>query len=161
MEKTRRQKQMKLKEYTQEGYKKINSLLRKNKNHQVESELEQLNQELTECPIHIGTVYRGLAMDKSEISDLFIPGKIYRDFAFMSTSITHVESQRFNVVHLPLSRTDNRSVTLTISSKTGRYIGKNSQYAEQEVLFAPLTRFKVISMRKNDWEEYFIELEEV
>ncbi|MFM6309781.1 MAG: ADP-ribosyltransferase, partial [Dolichospermum sp.] len=38
IEKTRRQKQMKLKEYTQEGYKKINSLLRKNKNHQVESE---------------------------------------------------------------------------------------------------------------------------
>ncbi|MFM6237532.1 MAG: ADP-ribosyltransferase [Dolichospermum sp.] len=161
MEKTRRQKQMKLREYTQEGYKRINSTLRKNKNYQIESELEQLNQELSQCPHHSGTVYRGLVMDKSEISDLFIPGKIYRDFAFMSTSITHVESQRFNVVHLPLSRTDNRSVTLTISSKTGRYIGKDSQYAEQEVLFPPLTKFKVISVRKDDWEEYFIELEEV
>ncbi|MFM6264961.1 MAG: hypothetical protein ACKPFA_00375, partial [Dolichospermum sp.] len=59
------------------------------------------------------------------------------------------------------SKTDNRSVTLTISSKTGRYIGKDSQYAEQEVLFPPLKKFKVISGRKEDWEEYFIELEEV
>ncbi|MFM6222802.1 MAG: ADP-ribosyltransferase [Dolichospermum sp.] len=152
---------MKLREYTQEGYKRINSTLRKNKNYQIESELEQLNQELSQCPHHSGTVYRGLVMDESEISDLFIPGRFYRDFAFMSATFTYIESQRFNVVGVPLSKTDNRSVTLTISSKTGRYIGKDSQYAEQEVLFPPLTKFKVISVRKDDWEEYFIELEEV
>ncbi|MFM6727322.1 MAG: ADP-ribosyltransferase [Dolichospermum sp.] len=105
IEKTRRQKQMRLKEYTQEGYKRINSTLRKNKNYQIESELEQLNQELSQCPHHSGTVYRGLVMDKSEISDLFIPGNRAPDFAFMSPSITPVESQRFTVVHLPLSRT--------------------------------------------------------
>ena len=36
---------MTLKEYTQQGYRRINEILRNNKGYQIESELEQLTQE--------------------------------------------------------------------------------------------------------------------
>ena len=80
----------------------------------------------------------------------------------MSTSKKEVIAQKFNCLGVPLSRTNNRSITLVIESKTGRDVSKFSQYPEeQEVLFLPLTGFEVISVEKDGWEEYTIVLKEI
>ncbi|MFM7372005.1 MAG: ADP-ribosyltransferase domain-containing protein, partial [Sphaerospermopsis kisseleviana] len=71
--------------------------------------------------------------------------------------------QKFNCLGVPPSRTNNRSVTLIIESKTGRDISNISKYPEEmEVLFTPLTTFEVISVNVDGWEEeYTIVLKEV
>jgi hypothetical protein len=81
---------------------------------------------------------------------------------FMSTSKDYTISQKFNALGVPLSRTDNRAITLVIESKTGRDVSRFSQYPEEkEVIFKPLTGFEVISIEMDGWEEYTIVLREV
>jgi hypothetical protein len=148
-----------LNQYTQQDYSSINRVLRYGKHHE---SAEQIIEDLQNVKCFKGTVYRGLTLDKSEISTHFKVGKVYRDMGFMSTSKKEVIAQKFNCLGVPLSRTDNRSITLVIESKTGRDVSKFSQYPEeQEVLFLPLTGFEVISIEKDGWEEYTIVLKEI
>lgn len=145
-----------LNQYTQENYGAVNRKLRYGK---TDEAVPQMVQDLQRIRPFTGTVYRGLTLNKSEISSIFKIGKVYRDMGFMSTSKNHTISQKFNCLGVPLSRTENRSITLVIESKTGRDISKFSQYPEeQEVLFLPLTGFEVVSLEKNGWEEYTLHL---
>ena len=146
-------------EYVREGYREINRKLRFGQSHQL---VPQIIEELKTFENYTGTVYRGLTLDKSEISETFMVGKIYRDRGFMSTSISKDESQKFNCLGVPLSRTEERSITLIIESKTGKDIPvENLQYGECEILFPPLTGFEVVSIEVDSWEEYTIYLKEV
>ncbi|MFN9053513.1 MAG: ADP-ribosyltransferase domain-containing protein [Pseudanabaena sp.] len=148
-----------LNQYTQQDYSSINRVLRYGKNHE---SVEQIIEDLQNVKCFKGTVYRGLTLDKSEISTTFKVSKVYRDMGFMSTSKKEVIAQKFNCLGVPLSKTDNRSITLVIESKTGRDVSKFSQYPEeQEVLFLPLTGFEVLSIEKDGWEEYTIVLKEI
>lgn len=148
-----------LNQYTQQDYAALNRKLRYGKTDEISP---QIIQNLQTVRPFTGTVYRGLTLDKSEISDTFKIGKVYRDMGFMSTSKNHTVSQKFNTLGVPLSRTDNRSITLVIESKTGRDISRFSQYPEeQEVLFKPLTGFEVISIEVDSWQEYTITLKEI
>jgi len=148
-----------LNQYTQQDYSAINRVLRYGKNHE---SVEQIIEDLQNVKCFKGTVYRGLTIHKSEISTTFKVGKVYRDMGFMSTSKSEVIAQKFNCLGVPLSRTDNRSITLVIESKTGRDISKFSEYPEErEVLFLPLTGFEVLSIEKDGWEEYTIVLKEI
>ena len=146
-------------EYVREGYREINRKLRYGKTHEL---APQIIEELKTFETHRGTVYRGLTLDKSEISETFMVGRIYRDRGFMSTSTSKDTSQKFNALGLPLSRTDERSITLVIESKTGKRVDiPVLQYGEGEVIFPPLTGFEVISTEMDGWEEYTIVLKEV
>jgi len=146
-------------EYVREGYREINKRLRYGKTHEL---VPQIIEELKTFETHRGTVYRGLTLDKSEISETFMVGRIYRDMGFMSASISKDESQKFNALGLPLSRTNKRAITLVIESKTGKDIPvENLQYGECEVIFPPLTGFEVISIEMDGWEEYTIVLKEI
>ena len=148
-----------LRQYTLETFAAINRKLRYGK---TDKAVPQMVEDLETIKPFTGRVYRGLTLDKSEISSTFRVGRVYRDMGFMSTSKSKVISQKFNCLHLPLSRTENRSITLVIESKTGRDISKFSQYPEeQEVLFLPLTGFEVVSVDKDGWEEYTIVLKEI
>ena len=148
-----------LNQYTQQDYSAINRVLRYGKNHE---SVEQIIKDLQNVKCFKGIVYRGLTLHKSEISTTFKVGKVYRDMGFMSTSKSEVIVQKFNCLGVPLSRTDNRSITLVIESKTGRDISKFSEYPEErEVLFLPLTGFEVLSIEKDGWEEYTIVLKEI
>ena len=148
-----------LNQYTQQDYGAINRVLRYGKHHE---SAEQIIEDLRNVKCVKGIVYRGLTLDKSEISTHFKVGKVYRDMGFMSTSKKEVIAQKFNCLGVPLSKTDNRSITLVIESKTGRDVSKFSQYPEeQEVLFLPLTGFEVLSIEKDGWEEYTIVLKEI
>lgn len=148
-----------LNQYTQQDYAALNRKLRYGKTDKIVS---QIIQDLQTAKPFAGTVYRGLTLDKADISNTFKVGRIYRDMGFMSTSKNHTVSQKFNTLGVPLSRTDNRSITLVIESKTGKDISRISQYPEeQEVLFLPLTGFEVVSIEKDGWEEYTIVLKEI
>jgi len=146
-------------QYTQQDYGAINRKLRYGK---TDSLVSQIVEELEQVRRFTGTVYRGLTLDKSEIKLTFVVGRIYRDMGFMSTSKDYTISQKFNALGVPLSRTDNRAITLVIESKTGRDVSRFSQYPEEkEVIFKPLTGFEVISIEMDGWEEYTIVLREV
>lgn len=148
-----------LNQYTQQDYAALNKKLRYGKTDQ---SVSQILEDLQTVRPFVGTVYRGLTLNKTDISNTFKVGRIYRDMGFMSTSRSHTVSQKFNALGVPLSRTDNRSITLVIQSKTGRDISRVSQYPEeQEVLFLPLTGFEVVSIEKDGWEEYTITLKEI
>lgn len=148
-----------LNQYTQQDYITLNKKLRYGKTDEVVS---QILEDLEAVRPFMGRVYRGLTLNKTDISDVFKVGRIYRDRGFMSTSKNHTVSQKFSCLGIPLSRTDNRSVTLVIESKTGKDISRVSQYPEeQEVLFLPLTGFEVVSIEKDGWEEYTITLKEI
>lgn len=148
-----------LNQYTQENYSTVNRKLRYGK---TDEAVPEMIQDLQRIRPFTGTVYRGLTLNKSEISSTFKVGRVYRDMGFMSTSKNHTISQKFNCLGVPLSRTDNRSITLVIESKTGRDISRFSQYPEeQEVLFLPLTGFEVLSVERDGWEEYTITLREI
>ncbi|MFM7370131.1 MAG: ADP-ribosyltransferase domain-containing protein [Sphaerospermopsis kisseleviana] len=148
-----------LNQYTQQDYKSINRKLRYGK---TDNTVPQILEDLKNVKTFTGRVYRGLVLDKSQIRDTFKVGQVYRDMGFMSCSKNEVVAQKFNCLGVPPSRTDNRSVTLILESKTGRDIRNISKYPEEmEVLFAPLTNFEVISVDVDGWEEYTIVLKEV
>ena len=109
-----------------------------------------------------GAVNRKLRYGKTDEAVPQMVEDLQRIRPFNSTSRSRTISQKFNCLGVPLSRTDNRSITLVIQSKTGRDISKFSQYPEeQEVLFLPLTGFEVVSVEKDTWEEYTIVLKEI
>ena len=148
-----------LNQYTQEDYLVINKKLRYGK---TDSAVPQILGDLRQVRTFTGTVYRGLVLDKSYIKETFRVGRVYRDMGFMSCSRSEVVAQKFNCLGVPLSRTDNRSITLVIESKTGKDISRFSKYPEEmEVLFVHLTAFEVVSVEVDDWEEYTIALKEV
>lgn len=148
-----------LNDYTQQDYLQINRILRKNRNHEV---VDTITAQLQEVRNFSGTVYRGLTLEKSEISETFKVGRIYRDRGFMSCSKCEVRASKFSCLGVPLSRTEERSIILVIESKSGKDISKFSKYPEErEVLFPPMTGFEVVSIEVDGWEEYTIVLKEI
>ena len=148
-----------LNDYTQEEYERINRTLRANRSHEA---VETITAQLKEIKTFNGTVYRGLKLEKSEIKETFKVGRVYRDKGFMSCSRDPVRASKFSCLGVPLSRTEERSITLVIESKTGKNISRFSKYPEEfEVLFAPMTGFQVTSIEVDGWEEYTIVLKEI
>lgn len=148
-----------LNNYTQQDYLAINKNLRRNRSHEA---VDTITAQLQEVRNFSGTVYRGLTLEKSEISETFKVGKVYRDRGFMSCSKDPVRASKFSCLGVPLSRTGERSITLVIESKSGKDISKFSKYPEElEVLFLPMTGFEVVSIEVDGWEEYTIVLKEM
>jgi hypothetical protein len=148
-----------LNSYTQQDYLAINKNLRKNRNHEA---VETITAQLQEVRSFSGTVYRGLTLEKSEIRETFKVGRLYRDRGFLSCSKDPVRASKFSCLGVPLSRTEERSITLVIESQSGKDISKFSKYPEElEVLFPPMTGFEVVSINFDGWEEYTIVLKEI
>lgn len=148
-----------LNDYTQQDYLEINRILRRNRSHEA---VDTITAQLQEIKTFCGTVYRGLTIEKSEISETFKVGRIYRDRGFMSCSKDPVRASKFSCLGVPLSRTEERSITLVIESKSGKDISKFSKYPEErEVLFPPMTGFQVVSIEVDGWERYTIVLKEI
>ena len=148
-----------LNNYTREEYTVINRKLRNFNSHPM---VEQVLADLKEVKTFEGVVYRGLTLNRYDIPEVFEVGRIYRDMGFMSCSRLEVIANKFNCLGVPVSKTEERSITLIIESKTGKDVSSVSQYPEEaEVLFAPLTSFEVVSVEKDDWQKYTVVLKEV
>ena len=148
-----------LNNYTQQDYLAINKNLRRNRSHEA---VDTITAQLQFLVTFSGTIYRGLTLEKSEIRETFKVGRIYRDRGFMSCSKDPVRASKFSCLGVPLSRTEERSITLVIESKSAKDISKFSKYPEElEVLFPPMTGFEVVSIEVDGWEEYTIVLKEI
>lgn len=144
---------------TNDVYKKLNQTLRSGRKADKEkygAMVDIINNGLEKLPKFSGQVVR---FEKKKSVNSWQPGKIKTFKAYTSSSKKKGFCWSGNV-------------KLKIKSKTGRYIGMMSRYAnEQEVLFPPKSKFKVIKLTKaskegsancNDEKTlHVIELEEI
>lgn len=137
--------QFALVDYTGEGYSKINNALRKGRLTAAQGAyVEALNSALDSLPLMRGTVYRGASLNTAAL-ELFkkkVGGEIVES-AYTSTS------KHLDRAANPVSdEAKAPNVLFQIKSRTGRYIGAEySQMDEEdEVLFKPATRFKILSV---------------
>jgi len=144
--------------YTDNGYHDLNDYLRENYSSSVSEEEKEENAKtvknivsgLSKLPPYQGIVFRGCDLDARLI--FLLPTLKPNDVFYMKgfSSCTYDLDEKFN-----------GEVQFTIRSKTGRNIEKLSdQPEEKEILFAPDSRFRVVSYSQN-WEGYHIDLEEI
>jgi len=119
-----------------------------------------LVQALAKLSNYQGTVYRGCNYPPEVIQN-FCLQDMFVDKAFLSTSKASFVEQKHN-------RYKHLQCLLTIQSETGKdisHFAKKSSYSdEEEVLFAPETKFRIVSFAKKGTGldmKYIIELEEI
>lgn len=124
-----------LRAYSGHHYRPMNSSLRA----ATAAELEKLEgliktaaSALNELPSFQGTVYRGTTL-KQEVIDMYVPGQIVAERAFMSTSYEKTTAFSGNVLFM------------IDAQKGGKAIESLSAIArEKEILFGPGTEFRVL-----------------
>ena len=126
--------------YTSSDYQILNAALRSKdpvELARLKPYIDNANAGLASLPNYSGPVYRGIdstRMPPDVVAQYLKPGEVITERAYVSTS--YVAGANFP-----------GDLQLTVMSKTGKQIDFLSMYAgEKEVLFAPGTSFKVLSV---------------
>lgn len=130
--------------YTVGGFSCLNSYLRRNsdKNPDVESIVQILNDGLSKFPNYQGFVRRAISFTDDDVRKLHVAGATVTYHGFTSTS-TNSSFEGDDIFY--------------IFSKTGKPIMGVSSYSyEDEVLFKSGTQFKVLSVEKENNKNYYI-----
>ena len=138
--------------YTGHGYKTINKYLRGLGDMPDNwGELSQgLESALSKAVTWDATSWRGVKLGSTTLSDDFMKdwgkyksGDIWRPKGFTSSSAREMMAR--NWANYNINRVDNKNAFITIEGKNGKYIDRwSSHTGEDEVLFAPNSRFKII-----------------
>ncbi|AFY38212.1 hypothetical protein Lepto7376_1893 [[Leptolyngbya] sp. PCC 7376] len=100
-----------------------------------------INEALNKLPNHGGVVYRGTTIDPKQLAKYKV-GQIVTEKGFLSTSSNLAIGQAFS-----------GNVFYSIVSQTGKAIKDLSEFSgEDEVLFRPDTKFKVLSVENKNGE---------
>jgi len=146
-----------IKEYTGSDYASINRYLRGTGYQDEEGHqkylpvVKQMVSGLKKYPVYHGKVFRGCDIDENTLSIVtsLKSNDVFYMKAFSSTSKNQYKSF-------------SGKIKFTILSKTGRNIEGNSYSPlEEEILFAPDTRFKVTEINIKSGYDYQISLEEI
>lgn len=133
------------------GYKQLNDLLRGKqvtRSDELKEWGELLVAALQKLPCHDGECSRDMPMHDHVLA-LHAPGSIVQYGGFTSASVYAREPYR------------NRALAKIKSSRSGRLVGALSRYpAEEELIFLPGARFRVLSLAE-EMTHVVIELEEV
>lgn len=132
-----------IRDYTDEGYRRLNRPLREGDGAEVDPEIQaqadRLSAALRKCPTYQGDVFRGTNLTDAEV-EKYVPGSVVEERAFTSTS----KDAGFA-----------GDTAFFIESRTGRDIESLSTYpAEHEVLFDRSTRFEVLGRDRLDGMNY-------
>lgn len=151
------QEQDQIHEYTGSWYEHVNPYLREEKikeyddPEELKKGAETIVSGLKKLPPYQATVYRGSNIDPHTM--MVLANMKAGDVIYMKgfTSTSKVKDQMFH-----------KSVAFHINSKTGRDISELSGIKEeQEVLFAPDSRFRVKSISQNGPADFVVELDEI
>lgn len=127
--------------YTGDLYKVLNPRLRKGSPLKVGEPLEVINRALkhalAKLPPYKGDVIRGIEPYSGLLKD-FPVGSIYQPTQFLSTTLAEDSNGGYT----------GRPVLIRIHSKNGRDITRFTNYRENEVLFSPGSKFRVLSVEK-------------
>jgi hypothetical protein len=138
-----------------------------------EAEIKVLSSALNKLPPYKGTVSRKAALLAKDLKR-YQPGDTIIESGFTSTTFDRYDPTEL-VTPMRGSNPKLNSVIFKIKSKTGKSIQELTRYNENEVLFPPGTKFKVVSRNtqilkvrpvhkdaeKFDWPYEVIELAEV
>lgn len=141
-----------IRQYTESGSDKINGILRfsPSKRAEIAPLVDSLDRALARLPNYQGVVYRGTAFN-SVMDQQFQKGKVVPDPAFVSATRDRAIAKEFGL-----------GASFVIRSRTGKLIDRfSARPDEQEVLFRPGTRFKVLSRVKTPEGVEEIVLDEV
>jgi hypothetical protein len=140
-----------IREYTSSGYGTINTFLRSHAKEPDQSKelgtvIELLNHSLGKLPNHVGTVRRGGTLPAELLAQHQI-GAVVSYPAYTSAAT----NAGFHADH-----------TFVIQSYTGKYVEKFSvNEGEEEVLFRPDSKFKILHRETNKWGQTTFYMEEV
>ena len=136
-----------IRDYSDSGYRKINEQLRARAfTAGIRHKINILTSALEELPNFRGDVFRGAAIDGGRLTEYRRVGRVITERAFISASRSP-------------SKAFSGNVRFYIISKRGKEIDEWSAYPdEEEVLFLPNTRFKVLEyVRDGNEIEIFLE----
>jgi len=138
-----------IRDYSDSGYRRINEQLRaRTVTDRIRHEIEILTSALEELPNFQGDVFRGAAIEEGLLRKYQRVRDIITERAFISASLSP-------------SKAFSGNIRFYIISKRGKEIDQWSAYPdEEEVLFPPGTRFKVLEYGR-DGNEIEIFLEEL
>lgn len=143
--------------YTGTSFKDINDHLRKGTkiSEKLQEEIKFASAALKNLPAYEGTVYRATLLPKDVVKK-YVAGQTLVEKGFTSTSIKAYMADIFT----KKGEDNSVKVTYVINSKRGRAVSDFSKVKEEEeVLFAPNSKFDVLSVkkkRKNGLSEYTI-----
>jgi hypothetical protein len=136
-----------IRDYSDSGYRRMNEQLRARAfTDRIRDKINVLTSALEELPNFQGDVFRGAAMEEELLRKYQRVGEVITERAFISASRSP-------------SKAFSGNVRFYIISKRGKEIDQWSAYPdEEEVLFPPDTRFKVLEyVRDGNEIEIFLE----
>lgn len=144
-----------LKEYTSDGFERINSALRgslvdENERKEALELAQKADQALRALPSYRGESYRGTSLPPEVINSLKVGGT-FSDKGFLSTSSDRDVAEEFALE----VKGNQKPVFFSIQSKHGKDISGGSDLpSESEVLFAPNSKFKIKAVEEKDGVMY-------